>query len=278
MSYKLVGLLAASYLCLLPPSVADAQQQPAPAADEREELAKKLSNPISDLVSVPFQFNWQQNVGPFELTQFILNVQPVIPFTLNEDWNLIVRIIVPFIGQPPLSPDGEPAFGIGDTTNSFFFSPSKTGSFTIGAGPVFVLPSTAESTIGSGKWSAGPTVVALRQHGKWTYGALTNQVWSFSGDSRLEDVSQMLLQPFLAYQKTKTITLTLESETTANWKAESNDTWTVPVNLEIAKLSSFGDFPASYLLGYGFYPVHPDTGPTWKIRAEITILLPRKKP
>jgi len=106
---------------------------------------------------------------------------------------------------------------------------------------------------------------------------LCNQIWSFSGDSRREDVNQMFLQPFLSYQKTKTITLTVQSETTANWEAENTDTWTVPVNLEIAKLSSFGDFPASYQLGYGFFPAHPDIGATWKIRANIVILLPRKK-
>ncbi len=277
MRRKLVLVLAASYLCSFVPSIADAQQQAAPTADESEDLAKKLSNPISDLVSVPFQFNWQQNVGPFELTQFILNVQPVIPFTLNEDWKMIVRVIAPFIGQPPLLVDGEPAFGLGDTTNSFFFSPSKTGSFTIGAGPVFVLPSTQDPTIGSGKWSAGPTVVALRQEGKWTYGALWNQVWSFSGDARREDVNQMFFQPFLAYQATKKLTLTVQSETTANWGAADSETWTVPVNFQISKLSSFGTFPASYLLGYGFFPTHPDIGPTWKIRAAIVILMPRKK-
>ena len=276
MRHTLAWLLAVSCVCLFPASIADAQQA-APTADESEELAKKLSNPISDLVSVPFQFNWQQNVGPFELTQFILNVQPVMPFTLNEDWNMIVRIIAPFVGQPPLVDNGEPAFGMADTTNSFFFSPSKTGSFTIGAGPVFVLPSTQEPTIGSGKWSAGPTVVALRQHGKWTYGALWNQVWSFSGDSRRDDVNQMFLQPFLAHQSTKTITLTVQSETTANWEAAHGEIWTVPINLEIAKLSTFGTFPASYQLGYGFFPVHPDIGPSWKIRAAIIILMPRRK-
>jgi hypothetical protein len=196
---------------------------------------------------------------------------------LNDRWNMIVRVIAPLIGQPPLVADGEAAFGLGDTTNSFFFSPSTLRSFTIGAGPVFVLPSTQDPIIGSGKWSGGPTVVALRQHGPWTYGALWNQVWSFSGDARRQDVNQMFLQPFLAYQATKTITLTAQSETTANWKAEDGDTWTIPINFLIAKLSSFGTFPASYQLGYGFFPAHLDAGPTWKIRAAIVVLMPRTK-
>jgi hypothetical protein len=260
-------------------ATAQAQQRPAaaaPAANDSEDLAKKLSNPISDLVSVPFQFNWEQKVGPLDLSRFILNVQPVIPFELNEHWNMIVRIILPFVGQPPLFDGDVPAFGVGDSTTSFFFSPRHTGSFTIGVGPAFVLPSSYQPTIGSGQYSLGPTVVALRQQGPWTYGALWNQVWSYGGDKRREDVNQMFLQPFLAYQATRTVTLTAQSESTANWEVDT-DRWTVPINLLVSKLSTFGTFPASYLLGAGFFPEHPDIGPSWKVRAAITLLLPRKK-
>jgi len=133
MRHKLMCVLAAGCLCLLPPSVADAQQQAAPTAAESEELAKKLSNPISDLVSVPFQFNWYQHFGSLELSTFILNVQPVIPLHLNDDWNLILRIIVPFIGQPPLFDADVSTFGVGDMTTSFFFSPRNNSGFTWGA-------------------------------------------------------------------------------------------------------------------------------------------------
>jgi hypothetical protein len=272
---RLAALVVVSSLTVLAPTAARAQQKP--AEDDSADLAKKLSNPISDLVSVPFQFNWQQKVGPLELSQFILNVQPVIPFTLTPDWDLIVRIITPFVGQPPFVPAGWSEFGIGDMTTSFFLSPKSTKSgFTVGVGPAFVLPNSYQPTIGSGKWSIGPTAVALQQTGPWTVGVLWNQVWSFAGDPRRADVNQMFLQPFLAYQATKTVTLTVQSETTADWNA-STDTWTVPINFLISKLSSFGTFPASYQLGYGVFPAHPDLGPSWKIRAAIVILLPRKK-
>jgi hypothetical protein len=251
-------------------------QQPAAAEQDTAELAKQLSNPVASLVSVPFQFNWEQNVGPSDLTRFILNVQPVMPFSVNEDVNLIVRIIAPLISQPPLVVDGEPTFGIGDLTTSFFVSPTKSKRMIWGAGPVFVLPSTSEPTLGSGKWSAGPTLVALKQAGPWTVGALWNQVWSFSGDATRADVNQMFLQPFVSYQATQTVTLTAQSETSANWKVD-DDRWTVPINVVVSKLSSFGTFPASYQLGFGAFPVHPEIGPSWKIRAAIVILLPRGK-
>ena len=125
--------MLAMFLCVSASSGAWAQQKS--DEDESSTLAKKLSNPISDLVSVPFQFNWEQKVGTSELSRFILNVQPVIPFTLNHDWNLILRVIMPFVGQPPLFAGGVPEFGMGDMTTSFFFSPTSKGGFTVGAGP-----------------------------------------------------------------------------------------------------------------------------------------------
>src|SRR5262249_53826510 len=244
-------------------------QPPAAASSESGDLATKLSNPISDLVSVPFQFNWEQNVGPNDLTRFVLNVQPVMPFTVSSDWNMIVRLIAPLVSQPPLVAGGPAAFGVGDITTSFFLAPTKLTKFMLGAGPVIVLPSTSEPTLGSGKWSAGPTIVALKQTGPWTFGALWNQTWSFSGDVTRSDVNQMFLQPFLAYQATHTVTVTLQSESTANWDADQK--WTVPINVVASKLASFGAFPASYQLGFGGFPIHPDTGPSWKVRAAIVI-------
>ena len=176
MRHKIVGTLVAGSLSIATASVATAQQQAAAAQAESADLAKKLSNPISDLVSVPFQFNWEQNVGPDEQTRFILNVQPVVPFALNSDWNLITRIIVPLVSQPPLFAGGESAFGVSDILTSFFLSPSKGTPFTWGVGPAISLPSTTIPTLGTEKWSAGPTVVVLKQTGPWTYGALWNQV------------------------------------------------------------------------------------------------------
>jgi hypothetical protein len=251
-------------------------QQPA-AQPASADLAKQLSNPVSSLVSVPFQFNWEQNVGPSDLTRFVLNVQPVMPFAVNDELNLIVRLIAPLISQPPLFDGAVPSSGIGDITTSFFVSPSKSTKLIWGAGPVVVLPSTSDPSLGSGKWSAGPTIVALKQTGPWTYGALWFQVWSFAGDPNRSDVSQMFVQPFLAYQATRTITLTVQSESTANWKADSGEKWTVPINFLVGKLSSLGPFPASFQLGFGVFPAHPSAGPTWKIRAAIVLLLPRTR-
>lgn len=272
---RLVMLGALLAALAVGPVLAQSSEPPAAPAGEAGDLAKKLSNPISDLVSVPFQFNWEQGVGPDDQTRFILNVQPVMPFSLTRDWNLIARLIVPFVNQPPLAEGGAPAFGVSDILASIFFSPVKSG-FTWGVGPVVSLPSTSQPTLGTDKWAAGPTFVVLKQSGPWTVGALWNQIWSFAGNSSRSDVNQMFFQPFLAYNTRSLWTITLQSESTANWEAE-DDQWTVPINLLVGKLSSFGPFPASYQLGFGVFAAHPDVGPTWKLRAAIVILLPRKK-
>ena len=262
-------------IATLRPSASWAQQPPATQPPAEQDLAKQLSNPISSLVSLPFQFNWEQNVGPNEQTRFVLNVQPVMPFAINDSWNLIARVIVPFVGQPPLFDGGVSAFGISDILASFFVSP--THSLIIwGVGPAISLPSTSITTLGTEKWSAGPTAIVLKQTGPWTVGALWNQIWSFSGNRVRADVDQMFLQPFLSYQATKTVTLVLQSESSANWEVDEGR-WTVPINFSVSKLSTFGTFPASYQFGGGGFAVHPDTGPSWKVRSAIVILLPRRQ-
>src|SRR5262245_4440527 len=166
--------VAAPALCAWIVIASSSQAQNAPAADTAQ-LAKDLSNPIADLVSVPFQFNWEQGVGDQDATRTVLNVQPVVPFTLNDKWNLIGRWIMPLVSQPSLAPGMESTFGFSDITFSAFFSPKSSSGFTWGIGPAVVLPMTDDPTLGSGKWQAGPTIVMLKQSGSWTYGILANQ-------------------------------------------------------------------------------------------------------
>jgi len=254
------------------------EEKTAPAAADAEALGKKLSNPISDLVSIPFQFNWQNGVGPNSDLQFLLNVQPVVPFHLSKDLNLIGRFIVPYLSQPVLTPGGEPVSGLSDITFSLFFSPVSDSGFTWGVGPVFVLPMTTDPRLGSGKWSIGPTFVALNQSHGWTYGMLANQVFSYAdtGNVQRDTVSQLFLQPFLAYTH-KSMTYTLQSQTTANWEAADDQKWTVPINFLVSKLTWLGPFPFSIQGGVGYYAVHPDIGPKWRLQLAFVVLLPSKK-
>lgn len=277
----LVLLLLVASLC---PTALNAQEAApsAPAgAPSAADLAKQLSNPVASLVSVPFQFNWDQPVGPDDDTRFVLNVQPVIPMGLNEDWNIILRWIMPFIGQPPLVEGANPVSGMGDIVASVFLSPAKPGAFIWGAGPVFLLPTTADPFLGSAKWGIGPTAVVLKQSGGWTYGALANHIWSFAGDdlsggAPRGEVNATFLQPFLSYTTKNVVTYSLNMEASANWEASDDDTWTAPVHVLVTKLTKFGPLPMSIGGGVGVFLDAPGGRPDWRLRLVGTILLPRR--
>jgi hypothetical protein len=242
---------------------------------DAQELAKKLSNPISDLVSVPFQFNWENGVGPDNGMRTVLNIQPVVPFKISDKWNMIERWIMPYVSQPEYLNN---ASGLGDITFSSFFSPITGKSLIWGVGPVITLPMTSNTAVGSGQWSAGPTLVVLNIRGAWLYGLLWNQLWSYATVSDLAHVAvnQGFFQPFVALTRPSGVTLTLQSETTANWNAAENSTWTIPINLTVSKVTTLGPFPFSVLGGAGVYVDKPDGGPDWKLRAAFTVILPRK--
>ncbi|WP_147707694.1 neuromedin U [Microvirga massiliensis] len=204
-------------------ALAQAERQ-AERGQDVGDLAKAAQNPIADMISLPFQNNFNFNVGPHKQLQNILNIQPVVPISLNQDWNLITRWIAPVIAQPPLTITGDREFGLGDINPSFFFSPKQpTHGIIWGVGPTFVFPTGTNKTLTQGKYSMGPTFVALTIQGPWVVGALVNNVWSFTGKSNRPDVNQMLLQPFVNYNFPGGWYLTSSPIITANWEGGHGD-------------------------------------------------------
>lgn len=237
------------------------------------DLAKKLANPIADLISLPIQSNVDFGVGPGDGTIWRTNIQPVIPFELNEHWNLISRTILPVIDQEGLAPAGDSldAFGLGDTVQSFFFSP-KESSPIWGIGPVFLIPTATDSLLGGEKWGMGPTAVVLKQEGPWTYGALANHIWDFAGDDGRDSVNATFLQPFVSYILPTKTTLSMNTECTYDW---SNDQWTVPINFLVSQLFKIGDQPLQAFVGARYYAEKPDNGPEWGLRFGLTFMFPK---
>jgi hypothetical protein len=249
-----------------------AQEQDAAA------LAKAAQNPIADMISLPLQNNTNFDVGPLKQTQNVLNIQPVLPFTLNADWNLITRTIVPVISQPAFAPNQDRKFGIGDIQFSSFFSPKKlVGGWVWGVGAIAQLDTATDNRLGQGVWGLGPTAVALRLGKTWVYGALINNVWSVSKDGGRSSVNQMLLQPFLNYNfpNSPGRYLTTSPIITADWKADGGQRWTVPLGLGIGQIMRFGKQPVN-LQAAGYYNVvKPDYAANWQLRLQIQFLFPK---
>lgn len=242
-------------------------------ADDTEALAMKLQNPVASLISVPFQNNWDFGIGATNAMQYKVNVQPVIPFSISEDWNLITRTILPIYHAESPVAGGSDANGLGDITQSFFFSPKKPlGGWIMGGGPVFLYPSATDNALGGQKWGAGPTAVLLKQNSGWTYGALANHIESFAGQTSRQAISATFLQPFLSYTTKTYTTYGLNTESTYDWQ---NSQWTVPLNATVSQLLKLGKQPVQFMVGARYYPEKPAGGADWGIRFAVTLLFPK---
>lgn len=275
-------ITAACLLALAAPLAAAQESE----ADEKAELAKKTQNPLADLISMPFQSNWDFNIGPRNATRYTLNIQPIVPISLNEDWLLVTRTIVPVIHAeaPVKAPDGmtppetpnvffKNKSGFGDILQSFFFARKQDSPEDLGwgVGPVLLWPTASKDQLGTGKFGAGPTAVVVIQRHGLTAGFLANHVWSYAGESDRDDVSFTSMQPFLTYTTKTYTTIGLTSETVYDW--EGSD-WVVPLNLTATQLLKIGPLPFQVGFGPRVYLHSPSGGPDWGLRLNVNFLLP----
>jgi hypothetical protein len=269
-----IAALVAS-LVLASPALAQDEAQGPPAGAADHDLAQQLSNPVASLISVPFQENIDFGMGPDgDGVKSTLNVQPVVPISVGQDWNLILRTILPIAWQDGITAPDESQFGLGDTLQSFFFSPKKPGSSGIvwGAGPAFLYPTATDRALGGGKWGAGPTIVVLKQAGKNTVGLLANHIWSIAGGDDRADVSSTFLQPFFSHTTTSAATFSLNTEASYDWLGEQ---WVVPINVTVTQLTKVGNQRISVGGGVKYYAEKPAGGPDWGVRLVLTLLFPQ---
>lgn len=271
---KNAGIVTAVALLCVTSMAASAQD---PSAEEKAaELAKKLANPIANLISVPLQYNYDENYGlNDEGSVSKLNIQPVWPISLNEDWNLITRTIIPLIDQQDLPVKGSDKSGLGDIVASQFFSPKAPTDrgWIWGVGPVELLPTASDDVLGGEQWGLGPTAVALKQVGPWTVGGLVNHIWSVAGEDDRADVNATFIQPFLSYVTKTHTTFGLNAESTYDWE---NEAWSVPLNANVSQLLKIGSQIIQLSVGARYWAESPDAGPEgWGARLQLTFLFPK---
>jgi len=263
MKIKLTSLALAA---LLLPGVVSAEMS-------KEEIAKASQNPLTAMYSLPIQ----NNTSFGDETRNFANIQPVLPFDIGDDWTLVTRTIIPVVYNGA-APEGTDEWGLADTTMTGFFTPKATGESGIvwGIGPTLLLPtSTDDASMGPGEWGAGVSAVALASQGKWVYGGLISNVWSFTGEN---SVNSMTLQPFVNYNLGDGLFVSSVPIITANWKAEdSSDTWTVPLGLGVGKAMKMGSTPFTAQLHAYYNVVKPDfNDENWQMRIQVQWMFPRK--
>lgn len=247
--------------------------QAAEGTDNADALRRAAQNPVANMISIPFQNNTSFDYGPEGGTQNVLNIQPVIPVHLNEDWNLITRWVTPVIWQPAMAPGQDGTFGIGNIQPTFFLSPAGASRFIWGVGPALWLPTATDGALGLNKWGGGPSIVALMMEGPWVAGVLANNIWAGTEGER---INQGLVQPFVNYNMKDGWYLVSAPIVTANWRTDGGNAWTVPVGGGVGRLFRVGELPINAQV-QGFYnALKPDTGSDFQMRLQVQLLLPQK--
>jgi hypothetical protein len=247
------------------------------AADDEKaraaEVAKHLQNPVANLISGPIENDWDFGSGRADAMTYTASLKPVVPFSLDSDWSLITRTIVPFIYSESPVPGGRSSTGLGDITATVYLSPNEAmRGWDWGVGPGLILPSATDHSLGSGKWSAGPTAAVLRQDGPWTLGMLTGHAWSFAGDADRSSFSTTFLQPFVSYTTSGQTTFGVDTTSEYDWVARQ---WTVPLELSASQVVSIGKRAVQFGLTGRWYAERPSDGPDWGLGFTVTFTFPK---
>jgi hypothetical protein len=266
-------LLPAAVICAVTMLTATS----AAAEMSAEELAKLAQNPVGNLISVPFQDNVNLNFGPEKGTQNILNIQPVVPFSISDDWNIITRTILPVISMPALGPDTGSTNGIGDIQLTAFLSPANPGEWIWGAGPIVQFPTNSTAELGNRNWGLGPSFVVLHleKGSPWVYGVLVNNTWSLTSSQQGGAYNNGLIQPFVNYNLDSGMYFTTSPVATVDWEAVGSQRWTVPVGGGVGKIFHLGKLPVNAQVSAYYNVVRPDNGANWQIRAQVQLMFPK---
>ncbi len=257
-------LSAAAMLALVAVSGAPAKAGEVSTADAQ--------NPVASMVSVPLQNNTYFDAGPYKGTVNALLVEPVVPFHVSENWDVISRWITPIIYQPRLSPNDGSTFGLGNLQPQFYLTPAHPGSVIWGIGPQLWLPTATDKTLGNNHFGGGPAAVLLAVKGPWLYGFLTSQSWAGNSKGR---TNEFTFEPFVFYNMARGWYITSTPLMTAEWEQPGRDVWTVPLGGGVGRLFKVGNQPLNIRLE-AFDNVHrPDFAPSWQVQFQVQLLFPK---
>lgn len=255
----------------------NAQEEKPVAPTEAQEammaLAKASQNPVADMTSFPLQFNWYSGGGLGNETLSITNFQPVIPMPISDNWNIVSRTIVPIVSLP--GTDGDRSKGIADIQEQIYFAPTKTKNVIWGFGPVLSLPTSTVDELYTGQFGVGPTGVILVMPGKFVIGGVVNNIWRFAGNDETPPLNNFFAQPFINYNFKKGWSIATAPAITANWDAETDQQWTVPIGMGVSKIAMIGKQAVSLSMQYYHNAVRPDNAGTDLVRMQVAFLFPK---
>lgn len=251
-------------------------ETPAEIQAKAEALAKQTQNPVADLVTVPVQFNWYTGGGLGDETMQVINVQPVLPLSLDDEWNLVSRTVVPIVNAPLAF--GERSTGIGDIQEQMYLTKTKPGKVIWGFGPILSFPTATNDVLTTGQFALGVDFVILTMPGKWVIGAIANNMWRIAGGDNTAAINAFFVQPFVNFNLKKGWAISTSPSITANWNAPSGQEWTVPIGLGVSKVDRIGKQPVNLSLQYYHNVVRPDAAGADVVRMVFALLYPVERP
>jgi hypothetical protein len=251
-------------------------ETPAEIQAKAEALAKQTQNPVADLVTVPVQFNWYTGGGLGDETMQVINVQPVLPLSLDDEWNLVSRTVVPIVNAPLAF--GERSTGIGDIQEQMYLTKTKPGKVIWGFGPILSFPTATNDVLTTGQFALGVDFVILTMPGKWVIGAIANNMWRIAGGDNTAAINAFFVQPFVNFNLKKGWAISTSPSITANWNAPSGQEWTVPIGLGVSKVDRIGKQPVNLSLQYYHNVVRPDNAGADVVRMVVALLYPVQRP
>jgi hypothetical protein len=249
----------------------------APQAEHNPtDLAKTTQNPVGDIVSVPFQFNFNGGGALKDETYLNLNFQPVMPIHISPKVTLISRTIVPINSFP--GPNGMRYSGSGDIQEQMFFTPAVPGRVIWGIGPAFSFPTATALPARTGTWAAGASAVVLATPGPWVVGSLFAQFSPLTDANGEPRTNLFLWQYFVNYNFGKGWAIAMAPSITANWDAPGGQQWTVPFGAGISRTLVFNRQPMT--LGFQYYKnvKRPDNSPGTLLRFFVALIFPQRSP
>lgn len=240
------------------------------AVESPTDLAVQDQNPLTRYYVLRFEDNVQFGFGPDNEAINFFRIQPLLPYKLSEDWSVLTRLIIPIAHQPwPDSTDG-----LSDIAAVSLLTPTRGGRFTWGVGPGLILPTATDDAIGTEKWAAGPSAAAIYMTGPWVIGAVVQNLWSFAGAGDRADVNTLVLRPLLNFNLPRGWYLTSSPSIVANWEADAENRWFVPVGGGVGKVFAVGRQRLSTTAEAYYHVKAPSIGPDWQLRVQLSFLYP----
>lgn len=238
------------------------------ACGQESNLAKDLHNPLANLREAFVQFDVLPDSGPRSDTAWITSLQPVWPFELGGDWNLVTYSIIPYVSMPTATSGGSRVEGLGNATFFGYFVPPGEGNLLWGFGPALIAPTHSNDVPASDRWAAGPALIVGTQPGNWSIFGLFDNVWSVGGSG--QRVSEFNFQYLIVRSLPKDWFAIANWVVEADWETESNNRWTVPAGAGLGRQFKLGKEQFQAYAQAGYNVVRPDQVSGWRFLAAIT--------